>query len=145
VENIKATHTEESTMRKILLRTILVLAATSFLCRDVPLAAAQNKARVDVTGKWAFDVTTSAGSGKPIVTFKQAGETLTGHYSSMNFGEADLNGTVKGQDIAFKFVGTVQGTSIDVSYAGTIESDDAIRGTIDIGGLARGTFTAKRQ
>lgn len=117
-------------MRKTLLCT-LVLAATPVLCSTMPLTAAQNKARVDVTGKWVFDVTTSAGSGSPIVTFKQAGETLTGHYSSMNFGEADLNGTVKGQDI-------------DVSYAGTIESNDAMRGTIDIGGLARGTFTAKR-
>ena len=130
-------------MRKTLLCT-LVLAATPLLCSNLPLTAAQNKARVDVTGKWVFDVTTSAGSGKPIVTFKQAGETLTGHYSSMNFGEADLNGTVKGQEIAFKFVGTVQGTSIGVSYAGTIESNDAMRGTIDIGGLARGTFTATR-
>jgi hypothetical protein len=145
VENIKATHTEESTMRKILLRTILVLAATSFLCRDVPLAAAQNKARVDVTGKWAFDVTTSAGSGKPIVTFKQSGETLTGHYSSTNLGEADLNGTVRGQDIAFKFVGTVQGMSVDVTYTGTIESNDELQGRLDIAGLAQGTFTAKRQ
>ena len=132
-------------MRKTLLCTILVLAATPFLCRDVPLAAAQNKARVDLTGKWAFDVTTSAGSGTPTVTLKQSGEALTGHYSSTNLGEADLNGTVKGQDITFKFVGTVQGMSVNVSYAGTIESNDAMKGTLDIGGLAQGTFTAKRQ
>jgi hypothetical protein len=145
VENIKATHTEDSTMRKTVLCTILVLAATPFLCTDMSLAAPQNKGKVDLSGKWVFDVTTSAGSGKPIVTFKQSGETLTGHYSSMNLGEADLNGTVKGQDIAFKFVGTVQGMSVDVTYTGTIESSDAMKGTLDIGGLARGTFTAKRQ
>lgn len=132
-------------MRKTLLCTILVLAATPFLCTNVPLAAAQNKARVDVTGKWVFDVTTSAGSGKPTVTFKQSGETLSGHYSSTNLGEADLNGTVKGQDIAFKFVGTVQGMSVDVSYTGTIESNNAMKGTLDIAGLAQGTFTAMRQ
>jgi hypothetical protein len=131
-------------MRKTLLCTI-VLAATPFLCSNLPLAAAQNKARVDVTGKWVFDVTTSAGSGKPIVTFKQAGETLTGHYSSTNLGEADLNGTVKGQDIAFKFVGTFQGMSVGVTYTGTIESNDALKGTLDIASLAQGTFTAKRQ
>ena len=92
-----------------------------------------------------FDVTTSAGSGKPTVTFKQSGETLSGHYSSTNLGEADLNGTVKGQDIAFKFVGTVQGMSVDVSYTGTIESNNAMKGTLDIAGLAQGTFTAMRQ
>jgi hypothetical protein len=92
-----------------------------------------------------FDVTTSAGSGTPTVTLKQSGETLTGHYSSTNLGEADLNGTVKGQDVTFKFVGTVQGMSVNVSYAGTIESNDAMKGTLDIGGLAQGSFTAKRQ
>jgi len=132
-------------MRKTFLCTILVLAATPLLCGDVPLGAAQNKARVDLTGKWVFEVTTSAGSGTPTVTLKQSGETLTGHYSSMNLGEADLNGIVKGQDITFKFVGTVQGMSVNVSYAGTIESNDAMKGTLDIGGLAQGTFTAKRQ
>ena len=112
--------------------------------RYVPGGAAEQR-QGRPSGKWVFDVTTSAGSGKPIVTFKQSGETLTGHYSSMNLGEADLNGTVKGQDIAFKFVGTVQGMSVDVTYTGTIESSDAMKGTLDIGGLARGTFTAKRQ
>jgi hypothetical protein len=79
------------------------------------------------------------------VTFKQSGETLTGHYSSTNLGEADLTGTVKGQDITFKFVGAVQGNSVDVTYTGTIESNDAMKGTLDIAGLAQGTFTAKRQ
>ena len=66
------------------------------------------------------------------MTFKQSGETLTGHYSSTNLGEADLTGTVKGRDIAFKFVGTVQGMSVDVTYTGTIESNDAMKGTLDI-------------
>ena len=80
----------------------------------------------------------------PTVTFKQSGETLTGHYSSTNLGEADY-GTVKGQDIGFKFTGTVQGMSVDVTYTGTIESNDAMKGTLDIGGLAQGTFTGKRQ
>ena len=108
-------------------------------------AAVQGGAKIDVTGKWAFDVTTSAGSGMPTVTLKQAGESLTGHYSSTNLGEADLTGTVKGRDIAFKFTGTVQGMSVDVSYTGTIESNDAMKGTLDIAGLAQGTFTAKRQ
>ncbi len=125
---------------------------TVFLVVAIPLAggawlavAAQDKTRIDVTGTWSFQVTTSAGSGTPTVTFKQAGETLTGHYSSTNLGEADLTGTVRGRDIAFKFTGSVQGTSVDVAYTGTIESNDAMKGTLDIGGLAQGTFTGKRQ
>jgi hypothetical protein len=136
---------EDSTMRQTLLLTILFVAAIPLVGRQVPPAAAQDKARIDVTGKWIFQVTTSAGAGTPTVTFKQSGETLTGRYSSTNLGEADLNGTVKGRDIAFKFVGTVQGMSVDVAYTGTIESNDAMKGTLDIAGLAQGTFTAKRQ
>jgi hypothetical protein len=132
-------------MGRTLALTILFVAVTPLPDRHAPAAAAQNKAKFDVTGKWTFQVTTSAGAGTPTVTFKQSGETLTGHYSSTNLGEADLTGTVKGQDIAFKFVGTVQGNSLDVTYTGTIESNDAMKGTIDIAGLAQGTFTAKRQ
>lgn len=132
-------------MRQTLLFTVLVVATIPLLGRGVPAGATQDAARIDVTGKWTFQVTTSAGSGTPTVTFKQSGDTLTGHYSSTNLGEADLTGTVKGRDIAFTFTGTVEGMSFDVTYTGTIESNDAMKGTLDIGGLAQGTFTAKRQ
>lgn len=131
-------------MRQILF-TILFVGAILLPGRALFAVAVQTKARIDVTGKWGFQVTTTAGGGAPTVTFKQSGETLTGHYSSTNLGEADLTGTVKGQDITFKFVGTVQGNSVDVTYTGTIESNDAMKGTLDIAGLAQGTFTAKRQ
>lgn len=107
------------------------------------LAAAQ--AKNDVTGKWLFNVQTDAGTGTPTVTFKQDGEKLTGHYSSQTFGEVDLTGSVKGSDIKFSFTADAQGTSLNVTYTGTIESKDSLKGTVDLGGLAQGTFTAKRQ
>jgi hypothetical protein len=108
-------------------------------------AAAQQSAKVDLTGKWAFTVQTDAGTGTPTVTLKQDGEKLTGHYSSATLGEADLTGTVKGQQLDFGFTANAQGTSVEVKYTGTIESKDALKGSVDIGGLAQGTFTAKRQ
>jgi hypothetical protein len=132
-------------MRHTLVFTALLVVAIPLPGGGLPTVAAQDTVRIDVTGKWTFQVTTSAGSGTPTVTFKQSKEVLTGHYSSTNLGEADLAGTVKGRDIAFKFVGTVQGMSVDVTYAGTIESNDAMKGTLDIAGLAQGTFTATRQ
>jgi hypothetical protein len=130
-------------MRQTFCIALLVVAA--LLPRTGVPVAAQGTSRINVTGKWAFQVATSAGSGTPTVTFKQSGADLTGHYSSTNLGEADLTGTVKGPDIAFKFTGTVQGMAVDVTYTGTIESNDEMKGTLDIGGLAQGTFTAKRQ
>ena len=112
-----------------------------------PLIAshARAQARVDLTGKWMFEVQTDAGTGTPTVTFKQDGEKLTGHYSSQTLGEADLTGTVKGQNVNFTFTADLGGQAAPVTYAATIVSKDALKGTIDIGGLATGTFTGKRQ
>jgi hypothetical protein len=121
----------------------IVAAAVIVMAGGATGALAQ--AKIDLTGKWLFTVETTAGTGTPTVTLKQDGEKLTGHYSSTNLGEADLTGTVKGQSVNFTFEGNVQGNAVPVTYAATIESKDAMKGTIDIGGVATGTFTGKRQ
>ncbi len=100
--------------------------------------------KVDVSGTWIFTVQTDAGTTSPSVTLKQDGEKLTGHYSSEALGEADLTGSVKGRDLKFTFTASVQGTSFQVTYAGTIE-DNGLKGTVDLAGMAQGTFTAKRK
>ncbi len=109
----------------------------------MPSANAQ-AAKVNVTGKWLFNVETGAGSGTPTMTFTQDGEKLTGKYNGQ-FGDADLTGTVKGQDIAFSFNVDAQGTALTFKYTGTIENKDALKGKVEIAGLGEGTFTAKRQ
>jgi hypothetical protein len=101
------------------------------------------QAKVDVTGKWAFSVETSAGAGAPTFTFKQDGEKLTGHYAG-TFGEADLTGTVKGADITFSFTVDAQGTALKETYTGTVDKD-TMKGKLVIEGFGEGTFTAKRQ
>lgn len=123
------------------MRAALIVALT--MIAAIPSAFAQT-AKVDVTGKWAFNVETAAGSGTPTITFTQDGEKLTGKYAGQ-LGEADLTGTVKGQDIAFTFNVDAQGTMLNFKYTGTIESKDALKGKVDIVGLGEGTFTAKRQ
>jgi hypothetical protein len=103
--------------------------------------AAQTK--VDVTGKWAFSVETSAGAGAPTFTFKQEGEKLTGHYTG-TFGEADLTGTVKGTEITFSFTVDAQGNTLKETYTGTVDKD-TMKGKLVIEGFGEGTFTAKKQ
>ena len=111
----------------------------------VSVSPAQQAApAVDLTGKWVFQVVTSAGGGAPTFVFKQDGEKLTGHYSGQ-LGEADLAGTVKGQAVDFKFSADVQGVRIDATYSGRIESKDSMKGTVTLIGLGEGTFTGKRQ
>lgn len=105
---------------------------------------AQSTASTDLSGKWLFTVTTDAGSGTPTVTLTQKGDTLTGHYSSQVLGEADLKGSVKDDKFSFTVQADVQGNSVSVTYTGTVESKDSLKGTVDLGGMATGTFTAKR-
>ena len=103
---------------------MLVLAAA--LAALASTHGAAQAAKIDVTGKWLFNVQTDAGTGTPTVTLKQDGEKLTGHYSSQQLGEAELTGTVKGSDIKFTFGTDVQGAHLDVTYTGTIKSKDSM-------------------
>jgi hypothetical protein len=107
------------------------------------VGTAQAQAKIDVTGKWAANVETSAGAGAPTFTFKQDGEKLTGRYAG-TFGEADLTGTIKGADITFTFSADAQGTTIKSTYTGTVDKD-TMKGKLVIEGLGEGTFTAKKQ
>lgn len=108
------------------------------------LAWAGQSGALDVSGTWTFDVQTEAGAGTPTITFKQDGETLTGHYSG-TLGEADFTGTLKGKDIAFSFTVEAQGFQLPVSYKGTVETPTSMKGTLEITGLGGGTFTGTKK
>ncbi len=118
------------------------LAGAAIVCAAA--AAAAQAAKVDLTGKWTFNVQTDAGSGTPTVTLKQDGDKLTGHYVGQ-LGDVDVTGSVKGNDFSFSFSSDLQGNKLDVEYKGTIENKDALKGTMTMGGFGNGTFTAKRQ
>jgi len=98
----------------------------------------------DVTGKWRFEVETSAGSGSPTFDLKQDGEKLTGTYSGA-LGEANVTGTVKGDDVEITFEASPTGEKVVVKYTGKLDGADKIKGTVDLGGLAKGTFTGEKQ
>jgi len=130
-------------MRPITRRAVLSVIVLAFAVCGATLAFAQ-AAKVDLTGKWLFDVQTDAGSGTPTVTLKQQGDKLTGHYNGQ-LGDVDVAGSVKGSDFSFAFSADLQGNRFDVTYKGTIENKDALKGTMSMGGVGNGTFTAKRQ
>ena len=73
----------------------------------------------------------------------QEGEKLTAKYNGQ-LGVADLTGTVKGNAVTFTFTLDVQGQQAPVSYAGTVEKN-TMKGTLDIGGMVNGTFTATKK
>lgn len=120
-------------MKKLFLAVTLVVFVSSAI-------TAQS---VNLTGKWVLEVQTDAGSGTPTITLKQDGEKLTGHYSGQ-LGEADLTGSVQGNSFTFSFSGDAQGQQFKVTYTGTVEKD-TMKGTLDLAGMASGTFTGKKQ
>ncbi len=101
------------------------------------------QATFDLTGEWVFDVQTDQGGGSPTFVFKQTGDKLAGKYKGL-FGEADLTGTVTGKTFKFSFGADAQGTAVTITYDGEIESNSAVKGKLDIGGAAQGTFTGKK-
>ena len=119
---------------------IRIVPAAAIILLGVVSPAAQG---TNVTGEWAFTVTTDQGSGNPTITFKQDGEKLTGKYNG-TFGTADLTGTVKGNAITFTFNIDAQGQQATATYKGTVEKT-TMKGTMDIAGMVNGTFTATKK
>lgn len=97
----------------------------------------------DVTGTWELTVETPQGTGNPTIVLKQEGEKLTGVYKG-RFGEVNLQGSVKGNDITFSITVNAQGTELTITYKGTVEPD-SMKGTVDFGGFGEGTWTGKRK
>ncbi len=97
-----------------------------------------------MTGAWALAVDFGTISATPSAVFKQDGETLSGEYTSQQYGTFPLKGTVKGNQLQFAFTMTIEGNAIDVVFSGTAEKD-AIKGSVNYGGVGEGTFTGTRK
>ena len=93
----------------------------------------------DLSGSWACEVQTDAGSGSPSFVFKQTADKLTGKYSGQ-LGEADVTGKVVGEKVSWSF--KVELGSI--AYDGTL-TNDIIKGKLELAGQATGTFSCKRK
>ena len=99
----------------------------------------------DITGKWTASFETQIGKQDYVHGFVVKDSTLTGKVKS-NLGSGDvLEGKVDGDKVSFVEMLKFQDMEIGITYTGTIESNNAMKGTLDIGGLAQGTFTGKRQ
>jgi hypothetical protein len=120
------------------MKTLIVVAAVA--CALATTVAAQ---KFDMTGEWVFEVQTDAGTGSPTFSLKQTGDKVTGKYKGL-LGEADVTGSVSGKTFKLTFSGDAQGTAITATYDGEFESATTVKGKMDMGGLASGTFTGKK-
>jgi hypothetical protein len=125
-------------------RSFGVLTAT--VAAVLTLGATQVSGQaVDLTGTWNMEVTTDQGTTTPSMTLEQHGDHVMGRYSSETLGDADLEGSVTGNQVRLAFEADLQGQAVPVVYVATIDANGVMSGTIDLaGGLATGTFTARR-
>lgn len=98
----------------------------------------------DVSGEWNITIQSDQGSFSPRMTVKQDGEKLTGDYHG-TFGESKLEGTLKGKDIQWKTTVNAQGQAVEIVYKGTVESDDTMKGTVQLGEFGSAPWTARRK
>ena len=105
--------------------------------------AAPGTASVDLTGTWAFQVITEAGTRTPTAALKQEGERLTGRYKSQ-LGESAVAGKVTGSNFSFEVTLPIQGTPTTLVFAGTA-GGGGLSGRVSMDGNEVGTFTAKKQ
>jgi hypothetical protein len=113
-----------------------VLAAAAF-------AVAQLASAADVTGTWIMVVETGAGSGSPTFVLVQKGEALSGTYKGM-LGEAQVSGTVKGDEVTIEYKVDGQGQTLAVKYSGKTDGK-TMSGKVSLGQLGEGTFTGTKQ
>ena len=98
----------------------------------------------DLTGAWLFDVTVEGDVTHPVVVFEQDGQELTGQYSSATLGDAEIEGTIEGDEFTFALQASVEVLGpVSVTYSGTVEDAETLSGRMDLGGMIQGTFTAR--
>ena len=107
------------------------------------LTVAQLASAADVTGTWLMAVETGAGSGSPTFILVQKGEALTGSYKGQ-LGEAQVTGTVKGEEVTIEYKVEGQGQTLAVKYSGKTDGK-TMSGKVSLGQLGEGTFTGKKQ
>ena len=99
-------------------------------------------APANLAGQWQFTVELAVGTGRPLVTFKQDGEKITGTYEG-RYGTSNLEGTVKENHLEFTVTLVAESTTVSGVFSGTYEND-RMSGEVDYEGAGDGTWTAVR-
>jgi hypothetical protein len=106
-------------------------------------AVAQIASAADVTGTWIMAVETGAGSGTPTFVLVQKGDALTGSYKGQ-LGEAQVTGTVTGDDVVIEYKVDAQGQTLAVKYTGKV-AGNSMSGKVSLGQFGEGTFKGTKQ
>jgi hypothetical protein len=123
--------------------TMKLKSGMAALLAVAAFAVGQLASAADVTGTWIMAVQTGAGSGSPTFVLVQKGEALSGSYKGM-LGEAQVTGTVKGDEVTIEYKVDGQGQTVAVKYSGKTDGK-TMSGKVSLGQLGEGTFTGTKQ
>jgi hypothetical protein len=96
----------------------------------------------NVAGAWQFTVELEVATARPVVTFTQEGEKLTGTYEG-RYGKSNLEGTVKENQLQFTVTMVAEGTTITGLFTGVYEND-RLSGDVDYEAAGEGKWAAVR-
>ena len=111
---------------------------------DLRPAAGAPGGRNPLTGTWNLTVNLGQGEKTATLNLQQEGERLSGSISgSLGAGEISNASTSAGGEVRFSIPLEIEGQTKEATFTGTL-SGDQIRGTVNVVGLAPGSFTATR-
>ena len=105
-------------------------------------AALVSAAPANIAGQWQFTVELAVGTGRPVVTFKQDGEKITGIYEG-RYGKSNLEGTVRENHVEFTVTLVAEGTTVSGVFSGAYDND-RMAGDVEYEGAGDGTWIAVR-
>jgi len=110
-----------------------------------PVAAGGGSgARVTLSGTWNLTVDLGQGEKSATLNLQQEGERVSGSISgTLGAGEISNASTAAAGEVRFTVPLEIEGQTKEATFAGTL-SGDQIRGTVNVVGMAPGTFTASR-
>jgi len=95
-----------------------------------------------IDGNWNLVLTTPLGDRNSFLNLKSAGTTLTGTQGDDSHSGEIFDGTISGNDVAWKITVT-DPMELTLEFQGTV-ADDAITGLMGLGPLGKFPFTGKR-
>jgi hypothetical protein len=107
------------------------------------LIAASGAAAQSLSGAWDGSMNTPGGARPVNLVLVQEGEKLTGTVKRPT-GDVPLEGTVKGNDVKFRYMINYGGNPIAMSVTATLSGSGEMKGSVDIAGQVQEEFTAKR-
>jgi len=105
----------------------------------MPLAVSSGKA--EVAGSWVVQVQTDQGPAS--LALSQNGDEISGNYKGA-LGEAPIRGSIKGNQITLFITVNSKGNDTTIVYSGIVEKG-LMKGTVNVGNLENGSWTAKRE